>query len=209
MDAGRKETAKEAREIGRQEKVHQKERDGQKGNGQTLVTLGTTLGTVPIGTAKRMVSRWIHGQLLSQFLISVQSVLKSSDEEFSEPKHVFRERERERETKILPSAKEFTHANRFSSLEESENELSFENCTSVHTANAQCQQWVDERGDGCIANKSSLKQSAHQVSYLAVSGGTAREFIMWAALDGEESVRLWNQDLPSVWHLKTSQETLH
>ena len=85
---------------------------------------------------------------------------------------MFRERrERERQTKILPSVKEYTNANRFSSLEESENEFSCENCTSAHTSNAQCQQWVDERGGACTANKSSLKQSAHQVSYLAVSGG--------------------------------------
>ena len=56
--------------------MDQKERDGQKGNGQTLVTPGTILGTVPLGTAKRMVSRWIHGQLLNLFLISVQSVCK-------------------------------------------------------------------------------------------------------------------------------------
>ena len=74
VDAGRKERAKEARENVRQERVDQKERDGQKGNGQTLVTLGTISGIVPIGSAKRMVSRWIHGQLLNLFLISVQSV---------------------------------------------------------------------------------------------------------------------------------------
>ena len=68
------ERTKEARETERQEKVDPKEKDGPKGHGQTLDTHGTILGTVPSGKAKRMVSRWIRGQLLNLFLISVQSV---------------------------------------------------------------------------------------------------------------------------------------
>ena len=92
--------------------------------------------------------------------------LNLRDEEFSEPERVVRENQ----TKILPSTNDFTNVNRFSSLEESEKEFTWENCTSVHTSTAQCQQCGDERADGCTANKSSLKQSAHQVSYLAVSG---------------------------------------
>ena len=65
---------KVARETGRQEKVDPKELDGPKENGQTLVTRGTTLGTFPIGTAKRTVWRWTRGRLLNLFLISVESV---------------------------------------------------------------------------------------------------------------------------------------
>ena len=51
----RKEKVKEARETGRQEQVDPKERNGPRENGQTLVTRGTILGTIPVGTAKRMV----------------------------------------------------------------------------------------------------------------------------------------------------------
>ena len=51
-----------------------KERNGQKGNGQILVTRETNLGIIPIGTAKRMVLRWIRGLLLNLIHISVQSV---------------------------------------------------------------------------------------------------------------------------------------
>ena len=91
----------------------------------------------------------------------------------SSSRHVCSERDK---TKILPSAKDFTHANRFSSLEKGENEISCDNCTSVHTWNVQYQQWVDERDDGFIANKSFLKQSANQVSHLAVSGGDSKGF---------------------------------
>ena len=65
---------KEARETGRQEKADPKERDCPRENGQTLVTHGTILGTIPIGMAKCMVLRWIRGRLLNLFLISVQSV---------------------------------------------------------------------------------------------------------------------------------------
>ena len=96
--------------------------------------------------------------------------LNSSEEEFSEPKRV----SREKQIKILPSTKDFTHANRFLSLEKSENEFTWENCTSVHTSNAQCQKGGYERGDGCNANKGSSKQSAHQVSYLAVPSGDSK-----------------------------------
>ena len=39
-----------------------------------LVTRGTVLGAIHIGTAKLMVLRWIRGPLLTLFLISVQSV---------------------------------------------------------------------------------------------------------------------------------------
>ena len=74
IDAGRKEKGTEARETERQEKVDTKERDGPRENGQTLLTRGTVLGTIPIGTAKRMVLRWIRGRLLNLLLVSVQSV---------------------------------------------------------------------------------------------------------------------------------------
>ena len=60
---------KESRETGRQEKADPKERDCPRGNGQTLVTRRTILGTIP--TAKCMVLRWIRGRLLN---LSVQSV---------------------------------------------------------------------------------------------------------------------------------------
>ena len=88
---GRKERAKEARENGRQEEVDQKERDGQKGNGQTLVTPGTNL----------LHSSNLHGKMYGlevgpwaaaervPYLCAIS--LTSSDEEFSETKHVFRE----------------------------------------------------------------------------------------------------------------------
>ena len=39
--------------------------------------------------------------------------------------------------------------------------------------------------------------------------GTAREFIMWAALDGEERVRLWIPEVLSVWPLQILPGTLH
>ena len=51
-----------------------KEREGPGENGQTLVTRGTFLGTIPIGTAKRMVLKWIRGLLLHLFLVSAQSI---------------------------------------------------------------------------------------------------------------------------------------
>ena len=65
---------KEARETGRKEKVDPKAKDGPKDNGQLLVTRGTVLGTIHIGTEKRAVLRWIRGRLLNLFHISVQSV---------------------------------------------------------------------------------------------------------------------------------------
>ena len=68
VDAGRKEKEKEARETGRQEKEDPRE------IGRILVTRGTILGTIPTGSAKRMVLRWICGRLLNKFHISVQSV---------------------------------------------------------------------------------------------------------------------------------------
>ena len=51
INVGRKEKVKEARVSGRQEKVDPKESDGPRENGQTLVTRGTILDTIPIGTA--------------------------------------------------------------------------------------------------------------------------------------------------------------
>ena len=82
IDAGRKEKVKVERETGRQEKVDPKERDGPKKSGRTLVTRGTMLGTIPNGTAKRMVWRWIRGLLLNlvPYLCAVSS--NSSCEEF-------------------------------------------------------------------------------------------------------------------------------
>ena len=61
------ERAKEARETGRQEKVDAKERDGPREIGQILVTRGTILGTIPLGTVKRMVLRWIRGRKSNLF----------------------------------------------------------------------------------------------------------------------------------------------
>ena len=68
---------------------------------------------------------------------------------------------------------------------------------SVLSSKAQCQQLVDERGDGCTTNSESegskhqrdsspLKQSNHQVSYLAVSGGDSKGVHYVGALDGEK-----------------------
>ena len=74
IDAWRKAKVKEARENGRQEKVDPKEWEGPREKGQTLVTRGTLLGTIPIGTAKRVVLKWTRGLLLNLFLISAQSV---------------------------------------------------------------------------------------------------------------------------------------
>ena len=82
IDAGREEHEKEARETGRQEKVDPKQRDGPREIRPILVTRGTVLCTIPNGTAKRMVLRWIRGRLLNLFLFSVQSVLNSSCEDF-------------------------------------------------------------------------------------------------------------------------------
>ena len=58
----------------RQEKGGPKERDAPREDGQTLVTRGTILGTIHIGTAKHLFLRWIRGRLLNLFHISVQSV---------------------------------------------------------------------------------------------------------------------------------------
>ena len=73
IDAGREEKAKEARGTGRTEKVDPKERDGPREIGQILATRGTFLGTIPIGTVKRVVLRWIRGRVSNLFLFSVQS----------------------------------------------------------------------------------------------------------------------------------------
>ena len=53
---------KEEKEIGRQEREGRKEREDQKENGQIQDTRGKIPGTVPTGTAKRMVSRLIRGR---------------------------------------------------------------------------------------------------------------------------------------------------
>ena len=71
-----------------------KERDGTRVSGQTPVKRGKILGTIPIGTAKRIVLSWIRGRLLNLFFISVQSVLKSSCEDFPKPKRISRETQR-------------------------------------------------------------------------------------------------------------------
>ena len=57
----------------REEKVGPKETDGQREIGQILVTRGTILGIIPVGTKKRTVLRWIRGRLLNLFPFSVQS----------------------------------------------------------------------------------------------------------------------------------------
>ena len=69
MLAERKTERKQGR-LGERKKVDLKERDGQRENGQTLVTRGTILGIMPIGTAKRVVLRWMRGLLLNH--LSVQ-----------------------------------------------------------------------------------------------------------------------------------------
>ena len=79
---------KEARETGRQEKVGPKERDGPREIGQILVTRGTILGTIPIGTAKLMVLRSIRGRLLNLFPYLCAVSLNSSCEDFSEPERM-------------------------------------------------------------------------------------------------------------------------
>ena len=72
-DTGRKEKVKVEMKTGRKEKgdtkekVDPKERDGPRESGQVQVTRGTILGIIPIGTARRMVLRWIRGRLYSQF----------------------------------------------------------------------------------------------------------------------------------------------
>ena len=74
------------RETGRKEmgntkeNVDPKERGGPRESGQVQVTRGTILGIIPIGTARRMVLRWIRGRLYSQFETELR--------EFSELKHV-------------------------------------------------------------------------------------------------------------------------
>ena len=47
-----------------------KERDGPKEKGQPPVTRGTLLGTIPIGTAERVVWRLNRGRLWNLFFIS-------------------------------------------------------------------------------------------------------------------------------------------
>ena len=74
IDVGRTEEGKEARETGEKEKMDPKEKDGPKENRQTLVTRGTILGVIPIGSTKRMVLRSIRLLLLNLFFIFVQSV---------------------------------------------------------------------------------------------------------------------------------------
>ena len=51
-----------------------KGKEWSKGEWSNLVTRGTVRGTIPSGTAKRMVLRWIRGRLLNLFPICVQSV---------------------------------------------------------------------------------------------------------------------------------------
>ena len=74
--------------------------------------------------------------------------------------------------------------NKFSSLVQDDNDFFCESCSSIHTSKAQCQQRDDERSDGCMTNPETKvsshrrsdpsKQCAHQVSYLAVSGGDSK-----------------------------------
>ena len=93
--------------------------------------------------------------------------------------------ERERQTNVLPHPKNFTNVSGFSSLAQDVDELSCEIVLQCSRPKAQGQQRVDERGDGFSANSESKssrnqrgsspwKQSAHQVSYLAVSGGDSK-----------------------------------
>ena len=85
------------------------------------------------------------------------------------------------------SPKDFAHANKFSILAPDDNEFIGECCTSMHTSRSQLQQWRygDERVDECIAapetqvsshqrGSGPSKLSAHQVSYLAASGGDSK-----------------------------------
>ena len=54
-------------------KVDPKERDDAREIGQILATRGSFLGTIPIGTVKRVVLRSIRGRVSNLFLFSVQS----------------------------------------------------------------------------------------------------------------------------------------
>ena len=76
-----------ARETGRKQTVDPKGRAGPKENGQILVTRGTVLGTIHIGTGKRTVlmDPWSAVELVP-FLCAVS--FSSSHEEFSEPKRM-------------------------------------------------------------------------------------------------------------------------
>ena len=59
---------------GGKEREDRKERQDQKENGQIQDTRGKIPGIIPIGTAKRMVLRLIHGRQLNLFPTYVQSV---------------------------------------------------------------------------------------------------------------------------------------
>ena len=120
--------------------------------------------------------------------------LSSSCEEFSEPKRM----KRGTHTKTSQPGRpmNFARVNKFSILALDDNEFTGEGCTSLHTSRSQCQPWKcgdervdecrrdDERVDECSTvseTKSSThrgsgtsKLNAHQVSYLAASGGDSR-----------------------------------
>ena len=114
-DAGRKEGLKEEKETGRNEKDDPKESEDQKENGQIQVTRGTILGIIPIGTARRMVLRLIRAVSL-----------KSSCEEFSEPKHV--RKGHCANTLQLENSGTFANENRFSILASNDDEKFWGGC---------------------------------------------------------------------------------
>ena len=118
-DAGRKERVKESRETGRKEKEDRKEREEQKENGQIQVTRGLNLEIIPIHTAKRLVLRWIRWRMLKLFCAVS---LKTSCEEFSEPKHV--RNGHCTNTLQLENSETFAHENRFSLLASGDDEKS-------------------------------------------------------------------------------------
>ena len=84
------------------------------------------------------------------------------------------------------SSRDFAHVNKFSLLASDDDESPGECCTSERTSRMQCQsqRCVDERGDECITApetkfpshriSGTSELNAHQVSYLAASGGDSR-----------------------------------
>ena len=97
-----------------------------------MVTRGTILGTLPVGTAKRMVLKWIRGRLLNLFLISVQSVRNHVARSFLNRKNVVRGTHTK--TSQSGSQGDSAHVNRFSILASDDGESPGEWCASKHVS---------------------------------------------------------------------------
>ena len=105
--------------------------------------------------------------------------------------------QRERQTNVLPHPKNFTNVSRFSSLAQDVNELSCEivlQCSRqklrannelmkemMDLLQTRSQQVPGTNEDPVHGNRAPIKCRTWPCQV-----GTAREFIMWAALDGEE-----------------------